>query len=228
MVTEPCRACGSTCNGYYKPSDRVCRSCRQARNRRWTAANRERVQATRRRYETDYRQELREQSAARRAARTPEATARAAALHREASTRYRESRVAAWLAEHGTPPPCGCGCGTPVGFDHNGTPNRYLAGHYLPPRAVTDAARYKGDRLPIGQARALLEALRTRYGWTLTEMARHAGMPSSTLWALMRKPGRSARHGVDRAIVERIVRSCTLSVTGTPRAYNETEPDAVP
>jgi len=42
---------------------------------------------------------------------------------------WRQRRIDDYLAENGNPPPCGCGCGEPVGFDPSGLPRTYLANH---------------------------------------------------------------------------------------------------
>jgi hypothetical protein len=227
---DPCRACGSTVHGYYKPSDRVCRRCRQERNRRWDTANRDRVRESRRRYEEECRADLREQAQARIEALPPEERARRKALQDDARSRMRERRVAAYLSEHGTAPPCECGCGQPVAFSSEGRPNRFLRGHFIPDRSTLIDARYKGDRIPIRQVRVHLEALRVRNGWTLTEMAARARMPLSTLRSLLRAPNRATRYGVDAAIVRRILETLAETDrlerldTAPAAAWRETDP----
>jgi hypothetical protein len=59
------------------------------------------------------------------------------------------------------------------------------------------AVEFQGERVPTVRARPALERLRQRHGWTIQEMARRGGVPRGTLWAILRKPGYAAVHGID-------------------------------
>jgi len=42
---------------------------------------------------------------------------------------WKQRRIDDWIAEHGDPPPCACGCGKPVRFDASALPRKYATGH---------------------------------------------------------------------------------------------------
>jgi len=94
--------------------------------------------------------------------------------------RMKDRRVAAYLAEHGSPPLCACGCGEEVRFSSKGIPNKWVRGHSLRKRDQWDQVRPGGvrieDRIPIDKFRAALKKAKAERNLTLREMADLTGV----------------------------------------------------
>lgn len=115
--------------------------------------------------------------------------------HTERSRAYRAKKIAHYLATHGTPPNCECGCGNAVNFDQAGKPNRYIHGHYRNADTTAATAARLKDTIPIADFRDAVRRISTTRGWTLKEIAYRGGLDASNLYAIMY---RSDRRSVSR------------------------------
>lgn len=98
--------------------------------------------------------------------------------------KYRADAIARYLVEHGSPPPCECGCGEPVNFDQNGRPNRFVNHHFKADPTIATSVRL-GDTIPIERIRAATRQIKEARGWTWDDVAERAGMSKGHVTSMM-------------------------------------------
>jgi hypothetical protein len=119
---------------------------------------------------------------------SPEAKANEAAYKK----RWRQGRIDTYLAEHGNPPKCGCGCGGHVKFDQNGIPRTYMHNHQPKPGLalgpkVKPGSRPLDELIPIEQFRELMWKIKNERGLTWPQLAEMGGISSTHLRTLIYK-----------------------------------------
>lgn len=135
-------------------------------------------------------------------------TCSAPASASEMFDRWRERKIAAYLAEHGSAPECGCGCGEPVNFDDSAKPYRYRFNHHVrvngAGRRVTEA-RLK-DNLDIADVRKAFRDIKERRNMTWNEMARTIGISLNHMTYFM--------YGSQRTVGREWTRNALLRLAG--------------
>ena len=121
--------------------------------------------------------------------------------------RYRAANIKAFLAEHGEPPICECGCGEHVAFGSTGKPNRYVNHHF---KANTIEANKKrlDDTIPIEDWRRLVHEIKARKGMTWDQFAEKAGMSRGHVTSMM--------FGTQRSVSKEWARQCLERLSGRP------------
>lgn len=106
----------------------------------------------------------------------------------EHSRRYRERKLAQYVAEHGAMPQCECGCGTEVGMAADGKPYRFKNGHRMRMPDRIEALRIHSrerwdDRNSIDRDVFFtkLNELRVAKGMTWPELCEKIGTTNDTL-----------------------------------------------
>lgn len=102
------------------------------------------------------------------------------------AARRRERRawaIEAHVLRHGQHQ-CECGCGRNASFDQDGRPHRFKLGHAHPSFDAANAARLAGN-IPIEDFRAAVKKMREQKGWTIEELAAHAGVSHSSVSGIL-------------------------------------------
>lgn len=182
-----------------------CKACRKVANREWRNKNKERYLASRREYDRKTAKERNTRRRARKKNLTPEQAAAEKQRQRESMARTRERRVAEYLAEHGNPPVCECGCGEYVNFTYVGKPNRYVIGHKIDIDKMLDS-QYKNNYIPVKRVREALQKIKAERGWTIKELAEHAGVSNSHMKTILYDNTKYRKYGFEAQWVENMFR----------------------
>lgn len=162
----------------------ACRACMRARQNKWNAANRDRIRKQNNAWYAKNKKSVNANRLARMAKETAEETEKRQAANALARQRYRERKIKAYLDEHGERPLCKCGCGNFVNFSSKGDIQTYLNGHYGFKSA--NPKRWNPDNyIPIVKVREVLQRIRRERGWSVDELARHAGVAPTTMKSIL-------------------------------------------
>lgn len=218
---------------FWKDSQSSCKECRKAATDEWRAANKDRLREKKREYD---RKTAKERNARRREKRkqlTPEQVEAEKQRQRDSVTRTRERRVAEYLAEHGEPPMCECGCGEHVKFSHWGKPNRFVIGHKIDVEKMLDK-QYEDHYIPVERVREALNKIRQERGWTVKELAEQAGLSLPHMRSVLYSKKQFKKYGFDAKWIENMFRRIQgmpapptsymlKTFTEVERRYRETE-----
>lgn len=175
--------------------DTNCKVCRKEKNMAYRAKNREQVRAKQREWDRAHAKQISESRKKRLQSMSPEDREEFKERQRLASKKMRDERIAAYLAEHGSPPVCECGCGEHVRFSDKGKPNRYVrfhqpTGHHL--------LVYQENipRVSLERFRAVFMKMKADKGWTLNQMARKGGISPAHLATIFYDNRKYQRYGL--------------------------------
>ena len=184
--------------------DTLCKPCRKAKNDAYRRANKDKIRATQRRWDSKNKDKVNASRRRQKAAMSDEDRRRRNQQTADARARMKARRIAEYLALYGTPPVCACGCGEHVRFSDKGIANEYVNQHH-PRRAPNQ--RFDGThRIPIERVRDALVRIRDERGLTNGELAELAGMSKAHLCSILYDKTRYRRYGLDVKWVENAFR----------------------
>lgn len=144
---------------------------------------------------------------------TPDERAAHNAKRREQRRVNRERRIAAYMAENGSVPLCGCGCGGSVDFDADGSLRTYLVGHN-PKRPNVKS----GERIPVEKVQTALRNYKAKSGETWVVIAEKAGMSLAHLNDILYDRSKWKTTGIERTLVEDMLRRL-MGYSAPPSSY---------
>ena len=158
-----------------------------------------------------------ERSARRRRGLTEEQKAAEKRQQQESLARLKQRRISEYLAEHGNPPLCECGCGDRVNFSSLGRPNRYINGHKIDVDGML-GKQYENHYIPAERVREALGKIREERGWTVKQLAEQAGISHGHMKVVLYSQTKYKKYGFDVAWVENVFRRLK-GLSAPPTSY---------